>query len=102
MGGGFTGRFWRVVLDQVTANLIEITASEHTISRTAEHIKAQPEPYYPVLFQVRGSSMFWLLEVPIGDVAARWGTRTRRISRGCSGGRSARRRASGGRGRPAC
>jgi AraC-like DNA-binding protein len=48
--GGFTGRFWRVVLDQVTANLIEITASEHAISRTAEHI-----------------------EVSIGDVAARWG-----------------------------
>ena len=54
----FTGRFWRVVLDQVSMNLIEIEASEHTISRTAEHIKALRAPYYLVLFQVRGSSVF--------------------------------------------
>ena len=54
----FTGRFWRVVLDQVSMNLIEIEASEHTISRTAEHIKALRMPYYLVLFQVRGSSVF--------------------------------------------
>ncbi len=62
---GFTGRLRRVVLDQVSANLIEIEASEHTISRTAEHIKALAEPYYLVLFQVRGESVFRQ-----GDVAS--------------------------------
>jgi AraC-like DNA-binding protein len=56
--GEFNGRFWRVVLDQVSMNLMEIEASQHTISRTAEHIKALAEPYYLVLFQVRGSSVF--------------------------------------------
>jgi AraC-like DNA-binding protein len=56
--GGFTGRLRRVVLDQISVNLIEIEAAEHTITRTGEHIKALAEPYYSVLFQVRGSSVF--------------------------------------------
>jgi AraC-like DNA-binding protein len=55
---GFTGRLRRVVLDQISVNLIEIEAAEHTITRTGEHIKALSEPYYSVLFQVRGSSLF--------------------------------------------
>jgi AraC-like DNA-binding protein len=55
---GFSGRLQRVVLDQIHLNLMEIEASEHTISRTSEHIKTLAEPYYMVLFQVRGSSVF--------------------------------------------
>lgn len=57
-GNGFAGRLHRIVLDQVTANLIEIEASQHIISRTAEHVKTPAAPYYVVHFQLRGSSLF--------------------------------------------
>jgi AraC-like DNA-binding protein len=55
---GFTGRLRRVVLDQVSVNLIEIEAAEHTITRSVEHIKTLAEPFYSVLFQVAGVSVF--------------------------------------------
>ncbi len=57
-GNGFSGRLHRILLDQVAANVIEIEASEHLISRTAEHVKAPAAPYYVVHFQLRGSSLF--------------------------------------------
>jgi AraC-like DNA-binding protein len=55
---GFRGRLRRNHLDQVTAGLIEIHASEHTTRRTHEHIKAAPEPQYVLIFQVAGRSVF--------------------------------------------
>jgi AraC-like DNA-binding protein len=57
-GNGFSGRLRRIVLDQVAANVVEIEASQHIISRTAEHVKAPAAPYYVVHFQLRGSSVF--------------------------------------------
>jgi AraC-like DNA-binding protein len=54
----FTGRMRRVVLDRISVNLMEIEASEHAVSRTAEHIKFLADLYYSVLFQVSGSSVF--------------------------------------------
>jgi AraC-like DNA-binding protein len=57
-GDGFAGRLRRIILDQVAANVVEIEASQHVISRTAEHLKFPPSPYYLVHFQLRGSSVF--------------------------------------------
>src|SRR5215469_14538996 len=56
-GNGFRGRLRRVILDQIAANVVEIEATQHTISRTAEHVKIPAAPYYLVLFQLRGSSL---------------------------------------------
>jgi AraC-like DNA-binding protein len=55
---GFTGRLRRILLDQVSANVVEIEASQHSIRRTAEHVKSAAAPYYVVHFQLRGSSVF--------------------------------------------
>ena len=55
----FRGRLRRNHLDQVTAGLIELHASEHTTRRTHEHIKATPEPQYLLMFQAAGRSVFW-------------------------------------------
>jgi AraC-like DNA-binding protein len=55
----FRGRLRRNHLDQVTAGLVELHASEHTTRRTHEHIKAAPEPQYVLMFQVAGRSVFW-------------------------------------------
>jgi len=57
-GNGVSGRLRRIVLDQVAANVIEIEAGQHIISRTAEHVKSAEAPYYLVHFQLRGSSLF--------------------------------------------
>jgi AraC-like DNA-binding protein len=46
------------LLDQVAANVVEIEAIEHVISRTAEHVRVPAAPYYMVHFQLRGSSLF--------------------------------------------
>lgn len=56
-GGGFNGRLSRHILDGITAQLIEVEAAEHTVSRTEEHIRATPEPRYLVLFQLEGTSV---------------------------------------------
>ena len=57
-GNGFSGRLRRITLDRVGANVVEIEASQHIISRTAEHVRAPAAPYYMVHFQLRGSSTF--------------------------------------------
>jgi AraC-like DNA-binding protein len=53
----FHGKFRRVFIDQVSMQFTEIKASDHAITRTAEHIRELPlEPYYVVFFQLSGNS----------------------------------------------
>ena len=54
----FTGRLRRHHLDQVTAALSEIQASQHTVRRASEQIGATSEPSYLVICQLSGRSVF--------------------------------------------
>jgi len=58
----FTGRLRRNHLDQVTAALSEIQASQHTVRRGAEHIATISEPGYLVICQLSGRSVLQQLE----------------------------------------
>jgi AraC-like DNA-binding protein len=54
----FVGRLRRNHLDQVTAALSEIQASQHTVRRAPEHIATMSEPGYLVICQLSGRSAF--------------------------------------------
>lgn len=56
--GDFAGRFRRHLLDQVGAQLIEIRAREHSVSRTAREISTMDGPYFLVYFQLAGHGVF--------------------------------------------
>lgn len=52
----FTGRMRRNHLDQVTAALVELEASEHSVRRSTEHIATLAEPDCLVICQLSGGS----------------------------------------------
>ena len=58
VAGSFAGRFRLHVLDQVGAQLIEVCAREHSVSRTSTEIAAMEESFFLVFFQLAGSSEF--------------------------------------------
>jgi AraC-like DNA-binding protein len=64
----FAGRLRRTHHDQVTTALIELTASEHTIRRTHEHVQAMPEPGYFLVCQFAGHSVFRPEDGPGADL----------------------------------
>lgn len=56
--GSFAGRFRRHLMDQVGVQLIEVSAREHSVSRTLTEIAAVAEPSFLVCFQLAGHSEF--------------------------------------------
>ncbi len=56
----FAGRMRRNHLDQVTAALVEVEASEHSVRRSTEHIATLAEPDYLVICQLSGGSAMHL------------------------------------------
>jgi AraC-like DNA-binding protein len=56
----FAGRMRRNYLDQVTAALVELEASEHSVRRSTEHIATLAEPDYLVICQLSGGSAMCL------------------------------------------
>jgi AraC-like DNA-binding protein len=56
----FAGRMRRNYLDQVTAALVELEASEHSVRRSTEHIATLAEPDYLVICQLSGGSAMHL------------------------------------------
>jgi AraC-like DNA-binding protein len=56
----FTGRMRRNYLDRVTAALVELEASEHSVRRSTEHIATLAEPDYLVICQLSGDSAMHL------------------------------------------
>ena len=66
----FTGRMRRNHLDQVTAALVELEASEHSVRRSSEHIATLAEPDYLVICQLSGGSAMHLEDGRRAELAA--------------------------------
>lgn len=56
--GRFSGRFRLHLMDQVGAQLLEVSAHGHSVARTEREIAAVAEPSVMVYFQLTGHSEF--------------------------------------------